>query len=626
MVHLQKYILMVALLAVLLPVRQVFAATEPVNDVRILIDVSGSMKKNDPHNLRSPALRLITELLPDTTKAGVWTFAKQVNMLVKHQDINDAWKTKAASQSNKIHSYGLFTDIEQVLNAATKNQKTDNPLFRRSVILLSDGLIDLSAGEKASKQSRQRILDTIVPRLKKANVAVHTIALSSTADHELLRAISLATNGWYEQVDDADALQRVFLHLFEKVVSRDTVPLTDNYFKIDDSITEMTLLIFRQDSLSNTTLVLPDQSRIENTALPGNVRWHHEGNYDLITIDKPLSGQWQIDAELDPDNRVMVVTDLQLNTTDLSNNILIGETFDISASLTEKGDTIVRQDFLKLVDAKLIEESEIAAPIEHDLNESQHEGVYRTHIGETFQPGRNDVVITIKSATFERQRRQSINVVEMPFDITVEQLSEQATRTHRLTLKPDAALIKTDKLIITAMLTASDGSEWSYDVLKSSENEWQLTLAELQPYEDFTVALQIRGETIKNRSLFLQPKPIVLSDENQPVQEEEMVIPDVDKTKDEVLLDVSPSEEEIEEILPIVEDEMAGDFIDLLPEIDEELSAVAQLEAAKMDNEDKMPPATKLAIGNGIILLLVGLGIFFWRRSKNASKNPGDDL
>ena len=40
------------------------SATEPVNDVRVMIDISGSMKHNDPHNLRAPALRLLTGLLP----------------------------------------------------------------------------------------------------------------------------------------------------------------------------------------------------------------------------------------------------------------------------------------------------------------------------------------------------------------------------------------------------------------------------------------------------------------------------------------------------------------------------------------------------------------------------------
>ncbi|PCH64131.1 MAG: hypothetical protein COC04_03825 [Gammaproteobacteria bacterium] len=638
MIRFEKFVLILIVLAVTLPIRQVFATTEePVSDVRILIDVSGSMKKNDPNNLRAPALRLVIGLLPDESKAGVWTFAKYVNMLVPIRDVNEAWKIEAERQSDKIHSYGLFTNIEQALNKATASHKIPDANVRRSVILLSDGLVDVAAGEETSKKSRQRILDNIVPRLKKVGVAVHTIALSSTADHELLRAISIATDGWYEQVETADQLQRVFLHLFEKAAQRDTVPLTDNNFKIDDSVSEMTLLVFRSAGTRDTELVLPDLSRLKNDELPGNVRWHHEDNYDLITIDQPLTGDWKIDADLDPDNRVMVVTDLKLQTTDLPNNILIGETFDFSVSLTEKNEVIVRQDFLKLVDAQLKEENELADAVLTDLNESQQQGVYLTHIGDLFQPGRNDVVVTMTSATFERQRRQSINVVETPFDVQVEQLTDEDTRTHRLTLKPDVELIKSENLSIAAMLTAADGSEWSYDVMKNLDGDWQLTLADLQPAEDYSLALQIRGETVKGRSLFLQPTPIILIDRDIPEEAAEIELPLMEEDEAELVPEMEP-EAELEEIIeemPMEEeplepeleviDEMNGNLEDLLPEPDDELLVGLDQEMITSPDEGAVTPAIKLAIGNGIILLLVGIGVFVWRR-KSAATNPGDEL
>jgi len=611
MLRLGIYVSFLMLLVLVIPMRQVYATTsEPVSDVRILIDVSGSMKKNDPNNLRSPALRLIVGLLPADAKSGVWTFGKYVNMLVPHREANDAWKLEAERQSNQIHSYGLFTNIEQALNKATANQKGDNPKYRRSVILLSDGLVDVSTNEETNKKSRQRILDDIVPRLKKANVSVHTIALSDTADHALLRSISLATDGWYEQVDTAESLQRVFLHLFEKAAKRDTVPLLENNFKIDDSVTEMTLLVFRREGTRETTLVAPDQSRVSIQDKPNTVRWHSEDNYDLITIDNPTSGAWQIDADIDPDNRVMIVTDLKLQSTDFPNNILIGETFDFDASLTEKSEIIVRQDFLELVDAQLSEESEIAYPIETSLNGAQVEGVYRSHVGEMFQPGRNDVVITFKSTTFERQRRQSINVVETPFDINVEQLLDADTRTHRITLKPDFDLIKADNLTIAAMLTAEDGSEWSYDVMKASDREWQLTLADLESGQEYVVALQIRGETVKDRSLFLTPEPITLIDKMKP---------------DEDVIDaVAPEiEDTIDEIAPVIEDE-------LVEPIDDEMASDDFFDDTEIDiditDEGEVSPATKLAIGNGIILCLVVMAIFFWRRKRSASINPGEQL
>lgn len=622
MVRSGKIVYFLMMLVLIMPMRQVYATTtDTVSDVRILVDVSGSMKKNDPSNLRSPALRLIVGLLPDGAKSGVWTFGKYVNMLVPLRDVNDAWKLEAELQSKNIHSYGLYTNIEQALNKATANQKKNDPRYRRSVILLSDGLVDVSANTEINQKSRQRILDDIVPRLKKSNIAVHTIALSDTADHELLRSISLATDGWYEQVDNAEKLQRVFLHLFEKAAKRDTVPLSENHFKIDDSVNEMTLLVFRREGSDETELLLPDLSRITLQQRPDNVRWHSENNYDLITIDNPMSGEWQIYADVDPDNRVMVVTDLKLQTTDLPNNILIGETFDFDASLTEKGEVIVRQDFLKLVDAQLKEESEIADAIENSLNEQQQEGIYRTHVGEKFQAGRNDVVVTFKSATFERERRQSINVVETPFTIDVEQLIEQETRTHRLTLTPDVDLIKTDNLTIAALLTADDGSEWSYDVMQSSDLEWQLTLADLQPGEQYSVALQIRGETVKGRNLFLQPEPIMLNDEIV-VQVAEEIIEQSDSIEEEV-----PVIDEMA-IDSIIDDEMSGSD-DLLAEMDDELleeSGMDINDESDITGNDGLSPAIKLAVGNGVILLFVIMAIFIWRRKNSASKNPGDQL
>ena len=65
-------------------------------DVRILIDVSGSMKQNDPQNLRRPALRLLVGLLSSETRAGVWTFGQYVNMQIPLGQVDKAWKKTGA--------------------------------------------------------------------------------------------------------------------------------------------------------------------------------------------------------------------------------------------------------------------------------------------------------------------------------------------------------------------------------------------------------------------------------------------------------------------------------------------------------------------------------------------------
>ena len=49
------------------------ARIEPIanTDIRVLIDISGSMKQTDPNNLRAPALKILTGLIPAGVQAGV---------------------------------------------------------------------------------------------------------------------------------------------------------------------------------------------------------------------------------------------------------------------------------------------------------------------------------------------------------------------------------------------------------------------------------------------------------------------------------------------------------------------------------------------------------------------------
>lgn len=571
-------------------------AAESHADVRIIIDVSGSMKHNDPQNLRAPGLRLLGGLMPADADSGVWLFARYVNQLVPLQKANDDWRLRVQQKSAEIHSHGLFTNIEQALRQATTQISTDSR--QRSIILLSDGLVDLPAGQTASEQSRQNIIQTLLPEIKQKGFRIHTIALSDEADHALLKQLSLATDGWYHQVDNADALERVFLHLFEQATQRDSVPLRDNHFTIDESVNEMTVLVFREKETDITQLVQPDKQRQQAAAHASSVRWMQEQHFDLITIKNPMAGEWVIDGDIDPDNRVMVLTDMRLETIDLPSNILAGEQFDIVARLTEHGVPIERNDFLQLVTTELTTQPLQGEPISETMSLNQQTASYTASLGDLFDSGQNDIVITAKSDTFERQRRQAVNVVALPFEVTLSQL-EADSRTHRLTMSADAAMIDPQSLHITALLSAADGSEFPYEVLRQAENSWQLTLADLTAETAYQLSLQIRGKTPTGRSVFLRPKPIPLVDE---------VGSQLRITAETVVMDEPANEAQ----QPV---------------------AAEPLVTATMDVESKQAASLLtrqetivLIIGNVIFALLLLSGIGLWQRSRRRQPLLGDLL
>jgi uncharacterized protein (TIGR03503 family) len=444
-------------------------------DVRILIDVSGSMKKNDPKNLRRPALRLLVGLLSSDTRAGVWTFGQYVNMQIPLGQVDRAWKRKARHSSKSIGSPGQFTNIEAALKRSTEDWRGPPGPYRRSVILLTDGMVDISKDKQKNAASKQRILKKILPRLKVHQVTVHTIALSKNADHELMQQLADQTGGWYEQTESAEALQKVFLRIFEKVGKPDSVPLKDNKFSIDPSITEATLLVFHKPDAKPTEVVPPEGQPFNADSAPSSVSWHRDEGYDMLTVSDPKAGEWRIRAEVDPDNRVMVVTDLKMVTTELPNRIIHGLSFPYQVSFTDHGKTIKKQEFLHMVNVAssckdILGVSE-PRPITDDgrIPDLEADDGYFTMAfgGESLQSGMGELIINAKGATFNRERRTTFQVVP-PVELNLTPRDDG--RTLDLQLRADDKLIDTDSLQIEAWLEGESGSEEPLSLVRSGAN------------------------------------------------------------------------------------------------------------------------------------------------------------
>ena len=481
------------------------AVSEPVSDIRVIIDISGSMKKNDPKNLRAPALRMLVGLMPSKTKSGVWTFGKYVNMQVKHSKVSASWKKLAMQESKKIHSRGLFTNIEEALKRSTRGWETVNRKERRHLILLTDGMLDISKNQALNEASRKHVLKSIVPELKKAGVKIHTIALSKNADKKLLSAIAGMTDGWYEAVDNAEDLQRVFLRIFEKSANMDAVPLDNNTFNIDKSIKDMTVLVFRKPGVSVSKLVTPGKKIWSYKNHPANVNWYQDTGYDLISSKSPEVGKWIIKAAIDPDNRVMVVTNLKLVSGNFPNNIMYGDTLRLTAKLVQEGKTLTQERLLKLVSFNVFKHSMTETPSEHSassddshavaeqtkipmLDDGQaadrldKDGVYTAVFNTTQTTGDVSLTIQARSPAFEREIRHTIKVHDTPADLVIK---KQADGSFGLDVAPRMELLVPHT--ISVQVTLPDGSKKTLQ--QDDDDKWHTTLAKEHTGKRVTVTL-----------------------------------------------------------------------------------------------------------------------------------------
>jgi hypothetical protein len=356
------------------------------------------------------------------------------------------------------------------------------------MILLTDGMVDVSRDQKANTASRRRILDEILPLLKNGGVKIHTVALSAQADHELLKTLSKQTDGWYERVDSSEGLQRVFLRMFEKASPGDTLPLKENKFSVDKNITDMTLLVFRDKAANATKIRQPDGTIFDENQHASSVEWHEETGYDIISIKRPATGEWAILADVDPDNRVRVITNLRLSTSPIPNNVLYGEEFTISAQLQEQGKPVADTSILDVVNFSAeLDSPAIDTPISVQLQPvADSNGVYENTISNLPEPSDYVITVVASSKTFVRSKRHTLKLHEFPIKTSVTENEDNLD--INVELIPD--IFEKGSLQMGILLPDSKGVP--LPLVKLDESHWKYTTGKHYPGEVASIVVNAR--------------------------------------------------------------------------------------------------------------------------------------
>ena len=114
--------------------------------------------------------------------------------------------------SANIPGRDLFTDIEGALKVGLSMPSTKIGV---SVILVTDGLIDLKAGAAAIRDSKARIESQWISKAKTMGCRVHTLGLSDQADLALLNRIAQGTGGLSAKLTGSAELIPVILDALE---------------------------------------------------------------------------------------------------------------------------------------------------------------------------------------------------------------------------------------------------------------------------------------------------------------------------------------------------------------------------------------------------------------------------
>ena len=473
------------------------------DEIQVLIDVSGSMKRNDPKNLRLDASKLLISLMPEKSIASVWLFSEKTAALAHSDSVDDAWKKQALQKTAEIHSRGLYTHIEDAIGTVLSSGFTGNG--NKNLILFTDGFVDISKNIMVSADSRERILDELIPKLQQRNVKVLTIALSDQADKELLDKLAFDTGGWMETAQTAEQLQRAFLKMALKASPRENLPLAGNQFTVDGGVEEFSVLAFKKPNSAPSRLVTPEHNKFDKQTSPANAAWLETPAYDLVTVKQPGVGDWRLEAEIDPDNQVMIVTDLKMQLGELPNFLTEKESAPVKVHFTDRDKTISRADFLDLITVSVALDRQDPLAMQPV---SGQPGYFAHDFNELTQ-GKHALKIVADGKTFKRETVREIEVVAAP--VRVEKLIDRDKREVTLNMIPDSALIDVSTLAIEATINRV-GKPPETHAVEAKGGLWSMKLDELAPGTATMVNFDVTAKALDGKPISPVIKPIKIDD------------------------------------------------------------------------------------------------------------------
>ena len=316
-----------------------FAATLSVTsaaspaDVRVLVDVSGSMKKADPKAVRGPATALLAALLPDQSRGGIWLFGSDVRELVPYGPVDARWDALGKPIEASIGSTDQFTHMESALRTGI-TASGDQPTGACHVILITDGIVDVQGGKDASSASRDRILKTVLPDATDKDCRIHTIALSNKADLPLLRQMAIQTNGLFTLLDQPGDLIPVMLDALELALRSQQLPIRNQEIQIDRDIRQVRLIRLGSD---NPIALRSMDQMIDAKAQRQDVSYYSGTGYQTLIWSNPIPGRYTLTEQFGPTDRILIDSDVRLELVDLPPTISTDQTLGLSASISKKG-------------------------------------------------------------------------------------------------------------------------------------------------------------------------------------------------------------------------------------------------------------------------------------------------
>ena len=303
-----------------------------------------------------------------------------------------------------------------------------------------------------------------------------------------------------------------------EVFAPSDIPLLDNRFRIDYGVKEITFIIKRKPGTPSVILVRPDGSKLYvGKVTPPEVGWLALKDQDLITVRNPMPGPWQAIGEVDPDNRVRLLSDIRLESESLPTRLYQGERVKLQSRLlidgaapgagyylSDLGMTVKLQQFN---DAAQSGEPIVEETLGHylddgkGLDEVPGDGVLTAEAVLDVPAGKYRALYSTGNQVFSRAQSQQVLLFPWPLSYTLDAPSGDIGA--RLSLLIDADELEPASVVIQGKAIDSAGISMAFNAV-ATEPRLGVDLSALKAAGQYKVEATLFGTTRLGREVQLQ--------------------------------------------------------------------------------------------------------------------------
>ncbi|NOX52532.1 MAG: VWA domain-containing protein [Gammaproteobacteria bacterium] len=468
-------------------------------DVRVVVDVS-THTSPARFDMNRQGLELLVQSLPDSAKAGVWTFAHVTRQVAKYGPADMLWKQVAAIHARNLKQTSSSSVLADALRVATWDM-LDSDRGVSHVVVFSDGHMSKGRGDKHVDKTRDSLLQEWATQLKLARVVVHTVVTGDGGDVDLLRQIAHLSGGIHQRIDNVEQMQNFVLGVLQFVQLQPQAVVDDSgRFQIAPGAEVLSLMWLRQDAdVVQPTLLRPDGTRLSRYTPLENGRWLLAERFEMASIEEPQPGWWQVMGA--QPQKVAVFGEIDILIEGLGSTVIPSDESSALIKLYSAGEHIKNTDFLDLLSVRAWLNSEgDRVPLPVDRVGSGFEAFFVS-----LQDGSHDLEVQIIAPTFVRQVKYPFAATNpIKVEIVENQAGEAVAWVYFTHADVDYRSVKS-----TAKVRKPPKVGSLVPGIKLPAGLWQIPINETEGIIE--ISFSMSGNLLNKKGYFLKTRPITLN-------------------------------------------------------------------------------------------------------------------